>query len=253
VTSVFAAERIKLLTIRSPWWCAVCTVATGVTLTVAYIVTNTDSSDPATVWKSQFGVLFAFPVTMVMAGLAVTSEYRYGTIRTTFQAVPDRISALLAKTALVALLSGAVGEVTAFASWLSTVLVRPDDDLGLVSGQHWRNVSGAGLYFAIGAVMAVALALLVRQTAGTVAALVAYPLAGELFLSVIPGLDPWLPLNVGKKFLTGGVVNAGVDPGAGPGAPSDATLPWEWALGYYAAIAVVLFTVALLVAARRDA
>jgi ABC-2 type transport system permease protein len=251
--AVLAAERIKLLTTRSPRWSMVFAVATGVTLTIAYIANNTDSSHPANVWTSQFGVLFALPVIMVMAGLAVTTEYRYGTIRTTFQAVPDRLSALLAKVVLVALLSGVVGEIIAFASWISTMIARPNDDLALATGQQWRNVAGAGPYFAIAAVIAVALALLVRQTAGTVAALVAYPLAGELVLSFIPGLERWLPLNVGKKFLTGGIINAGVDPGPGPGTPSNATLSWGWALAYYCAFALVLLTIALIAAVRRDA
>ena len=44
---------------------------------------------------------------MVMATLAVTTEYRFGTIRATFQAVPNRTRTLLAKTTVVALFAGA--------------------------------------------------------------------------------------------------------------------------------------------------
>jgi ABC-2 type transport system permease protein len=44
-----------------------------------------------------FGVM----VLMIMAALAITSEYRFGTIRTTFQAVPNRASVLIAKAGLI--------------------------------------------------------------------------------------------------------------------------------------------------------
>jgi hypothetical protein len=37
--------------------------------------------------------------------------------------------------------------------------------------------------------------------------MIAYPLIGELLLSSVLGADVsrWLPLNVGKQFLTGGL------------------------------------------------
>jgi ABC-2 type transport system permease protein len=250
---VIAAERIKLLSTRSPWWSMLGTVALGVILTVAYVATNTDAAAPANVWKSQFGVLFALPIVMVMAALAVTTEYQFGTIRLTFQAVSDRTTALLAKTLLVAGLAAVTGEATAFACWIATRIARPHDDLTLRTGQHWRNLIGTGPYFAVAAVLAIAFALIVRHTAGVVATVVAYAIAGELVLSFVPHLDRWLPLNVGKQLLTGGVVDPGVDPGPGPGAPSSAVLTPAWSLVYYGAITLVLLIAGLVTANRRDA
>ena len=46
---------------------------------------------------SSFGVM----VLMIMAALTVTSEYRFGVIRSSFLAVPNRSKVLLSKTALV--------------------------------------------------------------------------------------------------------------------------------------------------------
>ena len=56
-------------------------------------------------------------VMMVMAALAVTTEYRFGTIRTSFQAVPQRAALLLGKTVVVAFLAGVVGLIASFGAW----------------------------------------------------------------------------------------------------------------------------------------
>ena len=60
---------------------------------------------------TQFGVGLGQMVIMVMAALAVTTEYRFGTIRTSFQAVPQRAALLLNKTIVVATLAAVVGLV----------------------------------------------------------------------------------------------------------------------------------------------
>jgi ABC-2 type transport system permease protein len=251
--AAFAAERIKLFSTRSPWWSMAGAVAFGVALTLLHVLSDTDAQHPATTWDRQFGVQFAMPVVLVMAALSVTTEYRFGTIRTTFLAVPNRWSALVAKTALVALLAAAIGELTAFAAWGATVLAHPAGDSALNVAWEWRLVAGTGLYYAGAAVMAVALALAIRQTAGVVAVLVAYPLAGELVLSFVPGLEHWLPLNVGKRFLTAGFADPAVSAGPGPGAPSNATLGPGWALAYYVAVALLAWAACVVAASRRDA
>jgi ABC-2 type transport system permease protein len=251
--SALAAERIKLLSTRSPWWSMIGAIAFGVGLTVLHVVSDTGAAHPATTWDRQFGVQFAMPVAMIMAALSVTTEYRFGTIRTTFLAVPGRWSALAAKTVLVAVLAALIGELTAFLAWGASAVARPEGDVALDLAWEWRMLAGAGAYYAGAAVLSVALALVVRQTAGVVAALVAYPLAGELVLSFVPGLERWLPLNVGKRFLTAGFADPAVAPGPGPGAPSNATLSPGWALASYLAIALIGWVVAVIVAGRRDA
>lgn len=88
---------------------------------------------------------------MVLAALAVTTEYRFGTIRTTFQAVPNRTSALLAKTVVVALLALAAVMAVAVGALGLSELMKPSADLALNSAADWLNVAGPGwalAYFA---------------------------------------------------------------------------------------------------------
>jgi ABC-2 type transport system permease protein len=115
--NLLAVERIKLFTTRSPWWCALITVALSVGF-AAILAGATQPDDSLTVSATQFGgTQFGIAVIMVLAALAVTTEYRFNTIRTTFQAVPHRSPALVAKATVVALLSLVIGEISAFGAW----------------------------------------------------------------------------------------------------------------------------------------
>lgn len=254
--TLLAVERIKLFTTRSPWWCAVIALALTIGFT-ALVVGNSGAEAPATVASTQFAHSFGMAVIMVLAALAVTTEYRFGTIRTTFQAVPNRVAALVAKTAVVATLALVVGELSAFGSWGVGKLLKPTADLALKNSADWINVAGVGLLYALAAVIAVAVGILIRHSAGAIALLLIYMLAVENLVQLIPTVGPkifkWMPFNVADKFLTGdGLSNAGR--AAREGAPlSTSALGQWWALAYFAAIAIALLIGALAVAKRRDA
>src|SRR5262245_2094920 len=113
--TLFAMERIKLTSTRSPWWCAVLALLTTSGFTALFV--GFSESEVVTVASTQFGSNFGMIVLMVMGALAVTTEYRFGTIRTTFQAVPNRIAVLAAKAAVLALAAGLIGEIAAFATY----------------------------------------------------------------------------------------------------------------------------------------
>ncbi|PRY45804.1 ABC transporter permease [Umezawaea tangerina] len=249
--TLLAVERIKLFSTRSPWWCMA--LAMVITIGMAALISaNTDDRFPLTVSVSQGFSNFGMVVIMVMAALAVTTEYRFGTIRATFLAVPGRVQALLAKTAVVALLAGVVGEAVAFGSWGIGTLIKPDADMAINSSAEWRNVAGTGLVFALAAVLAVAVGVLVRQTAGAVAILLVYTMLVESLIGLIPTLGQkiqrWLPFQNSTNFQTAGNESfmnetGGLDYPFGP---------WG-SLVYFAAICVGLLVVALVVAKRRDA
>lgn len=250
--TLLAVERIKLFSTKSPWWCALIALAATIGLSALFIShTGNGYPIPTTVSDTQMGYNLGLTVVMVMAALAVTTEYRFGTIRTTFQAIPNRSAVLLSKTAVVALLAGLIGEVAAFAAWLVGRLIRPNADLAINTGQQWRNVAGIGLVYAIGAIIAVAVGILVRQTAGAVAILLIYTLLAENLVQLIPNLGDkihkWLPFNVANKFITGGL-----QPGRGQPVP-DASLPPWWALAYFAGFAVLLLAIGIVMANRSDA
>ena len=248
--TLLAVERIKLFTTRSPWWCA----AIAIVLTAGFsalIAGASPAGETIDVATTQAGSQFGVAVIMVLAALSVTTEYRFGTIRTTFQAVPHRGSVLAAKAAVVGLVTLVIGEVGAFGAWALGYAIRPSSDLVLDSSGKWINVAGVGVLFALAAVIAVAVGILIRHSAGAIALLLIYVLAVENLVTLIPTIGPkihqWLPFNVADKFLHGGTT------GQLGGPSSDAVLSQGWSLAYFAAFAVVMMAIAIGVAKKRDA
>ncbi|GAA2991119.1 hypothetical protein [Actinokineospora diospyrosa] len=242
MTTLLATERIKLFTTRSPWWSAF--LALGLTIGFAGLVALNHNGGPLRVEHSQFGIQFGLMVVTVMAALAITTEYRFATIRATFQAVPNRTSALLAKTTVVAVLAAVIGEVAAFGSWATVkVIDGGGPELAITTGADWRMVAGAGLVFGIAAVIAVAVGTLVRQSAGAISILLIWPLLVENLVQLIPGagddIHNWMPFTVAGRFLNG----------PGPDAPLSA---WG-SLFYFAAVAAVLLLAAITAVNKRDA
>jgi ABC-2 type transport system permease protein len=251
--TLLAVERIKLFTTRSPLWCTLAAIV--VVVGFSALIAGVDSDSPTSIATTQFGVNFGLMVIMVMATLAITTEYRFGTIRATFQAIPNRSATLLAKTLVVAVFAGLIGEVVAFGSVGIAKLIKSSADLGINGSYEWRAVAGVGAYYAISAVIAIAVGILVRHSAGAVSMLLIYVLLVESLVALIPtvgvNIQKWMPFNVGNKFLTGDpdAANRVLD---GP-PPSNAALsPW-WALAYFAGFAVVMMVIALVTANRRDA
>ncbi|NMI01943.1 hypothetical protein [Pseudonocardia acidicola] len=243
--TLMAVERIKLASTRSPWWCAALALAVTVGL-AALLAGLAQTSTDVGVATTQAGYRLGMVIMMVMAALAVTTEYRFGTIRTTFQAAPNRSAVLVAKTAVVALVAGAVGLLTAFASWGVAWLLVPAADLALDTGAEWRAVAGVGPVYLLAAVLAVAVGILVRQSAAAVAILLVWPLLVENLVMLVPHvgatIHSWLPFAAFDAFL-----------GAGPAPAADAPYgPWG-ALGYVAAVALALLAAAIAVARHRDA
>ncbi len=253
--TLLAVERMKLFTTRSPWWCSA--MALAITIGFAALMAGTaDETAPLNVAATQFGYNFGLVVVMVMAALAITTEYRFSTIRATFQAIPNRTAALLAKTTVVAVLAGVIGEIAAFGSWGIAKLMEPTADLTLATPFEWRTVAGVGLVYAIAAVVAVAVGVMVRHSAGAISLLLIYTQLVEGLITLIPNfgpkVHPWLPFNVAHRFVTGDPDPSPRDVAFGPPL-SDSTLsPWA-ALAYFAAFAAVLLITSLVVANRRDA
>lgn len=245
--NLVAAERIKLFSTRSPWWCsalAVGLVVGGMAL-LALVAPARVGPIPVEI-SSQF-MQFGMVVVMVMAAVSVTTEYRFGTIRTTFQSVPVRPAALLAKTAVAAVLAGVVGLISGFGAWATVSVLRPDPSLALTTEPQWRVVAGVALVFMVAAVLAVAVGILLRQTAGAVALLLVWALLLENIITLIPEvgakIQAWLPFTNMQNFLIGGV----------GGRESAVVLsPWG-SLAYTFAVSAALLAVAIGVANRRDA
>ncbi|MGH3879235.1 MAG: hypothetical protein ACRDSK_19585 [Actinophytocola sp.] len=241
--SVIAAERIKLTSTRSPWWCA----AFGVVATIGVAsIAMSEEAGFSGITSTQLGYGLGMAVIMVMATLAVTSEYSVGMIRTSFLAVPNRTVALLAKTVVVSTVAGLIGLVTAFGSWAAGLVLMPGADLALHGATEWRQAGGAGLVYLVAAVFAVAVGVLVRHTAGAVAIVLTWAMMVEQLLALIPGFESivtWLPFQAAKQFVLAGQTPEGL---------GLTEQPWL-ALGYFAAVSGGLLAIAIAVARRRDA
>ncbi|EID54383.1 ABC transporter permease [Saccharomonospora xinjiangensis] len=253
--TLLAVERIKLLTTRSPWWCAIASIVLAGAFT-ALVVGNASTEFPASVATTQYGYQMGLAVVMVLGALSVTTEYRFNTIRTTFAAVPNRAAVLGAKATVVALLALLIGEITAFSSWGLSLLLAPEHDLALDSTADVVNVAGVGVVYAFSSMIAVAVGLLVRHSAGAISLLMIYGLAAESMVQLIPGvgddIHKWLPFNVAYKFLTGEGESSGGMTVAGPPLSTSPLSP-GWALAYFAGFALLLLSVAIVSASKRDA
>lgn len=247
--TLIATERIKLFTTRSPWWSTLLALVLSIGFAVL-IAVNIPRDQVFGIREAEAGYQFGLVVMMVMAALAVTTEYRFGTIKTSFQAAPNRTALLLAKTTVVAVLSAVIGEIAAFASWAVARAIHPATTLTLSGEAAWRAIAGMGLVYLVTAVIAVAVGLLVRQTAGAVAILLIYTLLVENLVTLIPkigeDIQRWMPFTMANHFLT-----AGVQPT--PGGVDHAPLAAWPSLLYFAGIGAVLLVIALATANRRDA
>lgn len=128
--------------------------------------------------------------------LAVTTEFRYGTIRTTLLLEPRRRRMLAAKL-VAATLAGLVGTVLIVgAGFGATAIVLFVHDVPLVTADG--AVAGIGLGCLAGSVLwallGVGVGILVRSQVGAILGLVAWLMIVESILfGVVPAVGKWLP------------------------------------------------------------
>lgn len=263
---VVAAERIKLTSTRSPWWCTAVIVVLGLGLAAVIGVTSKLSLDAVTSQAESgrdrggvepflpslpdavsgvtgFGVL----VLMVLAALAVTSEYRFGIVRTTFQAVPSRDRVLVTKAGLIGVSGALLTFVLTFGAYAiakATAGSEAGARLTLTGAEAWRTIYGVPIYALLCVALAVAVGSLVRQSAGAISLLLLWPLLIEslfaLFGKVGREIQPFLPFANANHFLG-----------------SEQGIDWHWgpwgSLLYFVLFVAIVFGAALFVVNRRDA
>jgi ABC-2 type transport system permease protein len=255
--TLLSVERIKLFSTRSPYWCLGVVLATALLFALLMgLITQPDGHQAASTSSSQVGLQLGMMVFMVLATLAMTTEYRFGTIRASFLAVPNRTAVLLAKTVVIVLLGAVAAALCGLAAfYLTKVLATsPDRPLELSSGTDWRVVFGNAALFPIAGVIAVAVGTLIRHSAGAISLLLVWAMLLENLVQVIPRvgvkITPWLPFHAGSAFTADTSFAGG--PFGGSTMASDAPTPLQGLL-VFAGTAVVLWVVALIVLRRRDA
>ncbi|RDI59687.1 ABC transporter permease [Nocardia pseudobrasiliensis] len=271
--SVLAAERIKLTSTKSPLWCTALTAvfALGIAALFSLLVnvsvneynkelasghpTMTEAPYPANsiaalgiTGASQGIPGFGYIMIMILAALAITSEYRFGTIKATFMAVPNRTKVMLTKAGMIAV-SGAV--LSAALTFLSFFIFK-----AIVSSQGGQKLSlthgdmhifyAVPIFVALVVFLAVGVGALIRQSAGALTLLIVWPVLIEpivgAFGKVGRNIQVLLPFQNAGRFLG----TAGGD-----------NLPWHWGpwggLLYFLAFVAIVFGAAVFVVNKRDA
>ncbi|MHC3471916.1 ABC transporter permease [Streptomyces sp. 7R007] len=195
------AEWTKLRTLPSTWWLLAATVALTVAVGAAAASSLTTEVCPSprachedTVKLSLTGVWLGQAACLVLGVLSMGAEYGTGTIRTTLTAMPVRWRALAAKaTALSLLTAGAAAVAIPAALWTASLIIP-------VEGPTLRAVGGSVLVLTLVALLGLALATLLRDTAGGITLglglLYVVPLVADLLNSPAwqRRLQRWTPM-----------------------------------------------------------
>ena len=274
---ILDSEWIKLRTLRSTFWCYVIIVALTVLLglLIASAIRSPDTAlshaEQQSTWMSAatLGINFSQLVVGVLGALVITGEYGTGMIRSTFTAVPKRLPALFAK----AIVFGVTTFVVAFISLVIAALVTAPllankgvtADFG--DGQVWLTLLGGAGYLALIGLMSLAIGLLIRASAGGIAAALGLVLVVPIILSIIArvtqadwasNIAAYLPSNAGGKLFaypSDAVATLPTRPGAAASAAATSTVDLTSWQGLLVLVAwfVVLFVVGLVLLKRRDA
>ena len=216
-TGTLRSELTKIRSVRSTYWSLFLLVVAGIAWSVAFCAGEASrwphlsaqdkvGFDPAQ--ASVVGLALLGQLVIVVLGtLTITSEYSTGMIRTSLTVMPRRLILGAAKASVFTAIALVVALLTSFAAFFI--------GQALLSGTHvaatlsqpgvLRAVIGAASYVALCGLFAFGLGLILRSTAGAMAA--AY---GVLFL--VPQLAKALPSSWYAevvRWLPGGeVINA---------------------------------------------
>ena len=189
------AEWTKLISLRSTkWTLAISTVGA---LLVTFLSAHSVLHKPGG-WYHGFD-----PTNQVLAGLAVfalalgvlgvlamTGEYGTGTIRSSLAAMPRRDTLMAAKVIVVGALTFVVGEVAAFATFFFGQAILSSGGAPTAAlGQPGvlRTVTLTGAFLSLFALLGLGLGIVIRHTAGAIAAFAGITLLWPILLKPVAG------------------------------------------------------------------
>lgn len=202
------------------------------------------STDPTAL--SMAGVTLAQLIVGVLGVLLISNEYANGSIRNWFGAVPRRLPVLWGKAVVLTVVLSVVMVLACLAAFLlGQAILGADKGTTLAADGVLRAVIGSGLYLAGIGLFGIAIGALMRNTAGSIAVVVAS-------LLIIPGLiglilpdswnqnvSPYLPSTAGQAFTSV--------------QPADTLLASGTGAAVFVGWLVVLLAGAALLLRRRDA
>jgi ABC-type transport system involved in multi-copper enzyme maturation permease subunit len=252
---LLSSEWTKIWTIRSTVWTLLATVGIGIGLAplVSYGLAVTYTSGDAA-YRADFDPVSATLQSLFVAQLAIgvlgvmamTNEYATGLIQTSLACVPHRTRLLWAKVMVFIVLGVAVGEVIAFPAFFLGEAVLSAKNVphhGLTDAMTLRAIAGYGLYIGVIGLLGLAIGVLLRSTAGSLAAhatlvFIIPVLSGTLPDAAQKVLRRWWPSAAGARIVTTRMA-------------ADVFSPWGGFLVLCVFVAIVL-AAAFLVFRRRD-
>ncbi len=211
--NVLRSEWTKFWSVRSTFW----TILAAIVVTIGFSVliawgtvanwNDLDAQDKAMfdpTSNSMNGLFFGQLAVAVLGVLVISAEYSTGGVRTTFVAVPKRLSVILAKAVIIGVSSFVIGLVFCFISFelCNLFYATKDVDASLGDPGVARGLLGGGLYVAGTAMFGFSLGTLLRHSAGSIVAAVA-------LLLVVPPLTNLIPGSIGDTITRYFTSNAG--------------------------------------------
>ncbi len=252
---VLRSEWTKLRSVRSSYWTLLATVVIligfsallAATTVVAYSeMTVKERADLTPIAIGLNGVDVAQIAILVLGVLVITSEYGSGMIRSSISAVPQRLTLLAAKAALLASITTVVGIVSCFAAFFIAQVILSGEGIQAHIGDPGalRSVVGGGLYLGVVSLLALGLGTLIRRSAGAIAAVFGLLFVLPILLALLParwaeGIGKYLPGHAGQALFGAPIATATLSPWVGFGV-----------LCLWAAVALLAGAMAL---QRRDA
>jgi len=256
-TNVLASEWTKMRSVRSTYWtllaAAVLTIGLSAIVCAVYVAQYAHLSAKDRIGfnaasTSLTGGVLARLAIAVLGVLVITSEYGSGMIRTTFAAVPQRLTVLAAKAAVFAVVTLEVTMVACFIAFFTGQAILSTKGIGVTidSPNALRTVVGTSVYLTVLGLLALGIGALIRRTAGAITAVV-----GMIF--VLPGLAALLPssLDAVPKFLPSNAGQAIIGESSRSGSPAGLS-PWV-GLGVFILYAIAALLAAAFTIVRRDA
>lgn len=246
------AEWIKLTSTRAPFWCLGVVILLGLGLSLLITIATRGGTGGGPDAVAGLGAadyltgvnFFGVVVLMIMAVLAITTEYRFGTIRASFLAVPRRPLVLCAKAVIYGVLTVVVVALLSTASLLLVLAVSDGaSGLRLDSELTLRQIWGTPIWAALCVLVGLGVGALIRHTAGAISIVLVWMLVVENILGALPVIGrrvgPFLPFQNGSRFLSGDVGD------------------YHWnswvSLGYFALFSALIFVAGIMVMNSRDA
>lgn len=220
---IIRSEWVKLVTLRSTWWClgVLAALTAGLPAFIAFIIGEPYDGQPVSVdigysnWMNATVVPIGFTVlaAAVLGCLVITGEYGTGMIRSTMTAAPKRLSAFLAKALVIGLTVFVISLVALGLGALFSGLIFSANGYLIEPGEArvWLTIVSAAGYPALIAVFAVGVGAMLRNSAGSIAAvlglLLVVPTIVQLFGALtqtewIFDFGNFLPSSLGSVMYT---------------------------------------------------